>query len=88
MKCSWTEIKQWAQSVFKKKELPKLTVPEARPLSPCIIEPYVENEGKKEENKAYIPVSLLIRALDDDRMLNIAVAGNYGVGKSSIINTA
>lgn len=74
--------------MFKKKELPKLTVPEARPLSPCIIEPYVENEGKKEENKAYIPVSLLIRALDDDRMLNIAVAGNYGVGKSSIINTA
>lgn len=74
--------------MFKKKEHPKLTVPESRPLSPCIIDPYVENNGKEEENKAYIPVSLLMRALDDDRMLNIAVAGNYGVGKSSIINTA
>ena len=88
MRLSWTEIKQRIQSVLKKKVHPKLSVPESMPLSPCIIEPYVENEGKEEENKAYMPVSLLIRALDDDRMLNIAVAGNYGVGKSSIINTA
>lgn len=88
MKCLWTKIKQRAQSVFKNKDYPKLTVPESWPLSPCIIDPYVNNEGKEEENKAYIPVSLLIRALDNDRMLNIAVAGNYGVGKSSIINTA
>ena len=67
---------------------PKLTVPESTPLSPCIIEPYVNNDGVVEENKAYIPVSLLIKAIDDDRIHNIAVAGNYGVGKSSIINTA
>lgn len=67
---------------------PKLTVPESTPLSPCIIKPYVNNDGVVEENKAYIPVSLLIKAIDDDRIHNIAVAGNYGVGKSSIINTA
>lgn len=50
--------------------------------------PYVENAGAKEENKGYVPVSLLMRAIDNNRMLNIAVAGNYGVGKSSVINTA
>lgn len=67
---------------------PALSVPDAHPLSPCIVHPYVENAGMKEENKGYVPVSLLMRAIDDDRMLNIAVAGNYGVGKSSVINSA
>ena len=67
---------------------PELSVPEAYPLSPCIVQPYVDNAGAVEENKGYVPVSLLVRAIDDDRMLNIAVAGNYGVGKSSVINTA
>lgn len=62
---------------------PALSVPDAHPLSPCIVHPYVENADVKEENKGYVPVSLLMRAIDDDRMLNIAVAGNYGVGKSS-----
>jgi hypothetical protein len=71
---------------FHKK--PALSVPEAYPLSPCIVKPYVENAGKREENKGYVPVSLLMRAIKDNRMLNIAVAGNYGVGKSSVINTA
>jgi len=73
---------------FRKRQKPELSVPAATPLSPCIIEPYTEVKGVKEVNKGYIPVSLLIRAIDNDRMLNIAVAGNYGVGKSSIINTA
>lgn len=67
---------------------PKLSVPDVYPLSPCIVPPYVDNAGVLEENKGYVPVSLLMRAIDDDRMLNIAVAGNYGVGKSSVINTA
>ena len=71
---------------FSKK--PKLSVPDAIPLSPCIVPPYVDNSGEREENIGYVPVSLLVRAIDDDRMLNIAVAGNYGVGKSSVINTA
>lgn len=71
---------------FPKK--PKLSVPDAIPLSPCIVPPYVDNSGEREENKGYVPVSLLVRAIDDDSMLNIAVAGNYGVGKSSVINTA
>lgn len=75
------------QNIFKKK--PRLSVPDAYPLSPCIVEPYVENDaGVREENKGYVPVSLLIRAIDDGSMHNIAVAGNYGVGKSSVINTA
>lgn len=73
---------------FKRLHTPELSIPSARPLSPCIIEPYIKVDGKDEENKGYIPVSLLMKAIDDDRMLNIAVAGNYGVGKSSIINTA
>lgn len=81
---NWQTIKQF----FRKRNKPELSVPAATPLSPCIIEPYTNVKGVKEENKGYIPVSLLIRAIDDDRMLNIAVAGNYGVGKSSIINTA
>lgn len=85
----WAAIKSTYQRLLAKEQHPKLSVPDTSPLSPCIIEPYVLNdEGKEEENKAYMPVSLLIKALDDDRMLNIAVAGNYGVGKSSIINTA
>lgn len=63
-------------------------IPDARPLSPCYIEPLVDVKGTLEENKGYIPVSLLMKAIDDDRMLNIAVAGNYGVGKSSVIKTA
>jgi hypothetical protein len=74
---------------FKRRhKKPALSVPEAYPLSPCIIPPYVDNTGVMEENKGYVPVSLLVRAIDDDQMLNIAVAGNYGVGKSSVINTA
>ena len=80
----WNNIKKH----FKRQTHPVLTVPDSNPLSPCFIEPYVVNDGVEEENKAYMPVSLLLRALDDDRKLNIAVAGNYGVGKSSIINTA
>lgn len=76
-------------SLFKKRSRkPELSVPDAYPLSPCIVPPYVENNGVQEENKGYVPVSLLMRAIDDNRMLNIAVAGNYGVGKSSVINTA
>jgi len=67
---------------------PRLSVPDAYPLSPCILPPYVDNDGVREENKGFVPVSLLMRAINDDRMLNIAVAGNYGVGKSSVINTA
>lgn len=67
---------------------PELSIPDSYPLSPCIVEPYVKNDGKWEENKGYVPVSLLMRAIKDNRMLNIAVAGNYGVGKSSVINTA
>ncbi len=72
---------------FPKK--PKHSVPDAIPLSPCLVPPYVvDNAGKREENKGYVPVSLLVRAIDDDQMLNIAVSGNYGVGKSSVIITA
>lgn len=82
---NWQTIKQFFR---KRHHKPELSVPAATPLSPCIIEPYTEIKGVKEENKGYIPVSLLIRAIDSNRMLNIAVAGNYGVGKSSIINTA
>lgn len=75
--------------LFKRRpKKPVLSVPEAYPLSPRILKPYVTNAGVMEENKGYVPVSLLVRAIDDDRMLNIAVAGNYGVGKSSVINTA
>lgn len=88
--CKWL-CNKWSNRQKQKDDLyknPKLTVPESTPLSPCIIEPYVNNDGVVEENKAYIPVSLLIKAIDDDRIHNIAVAGNYGVGKSSIINTA
>lgn len=65
-----------------------IRIPAPRPLSPCYIDPFVNVKGGKEENKGYIPVSLLMTAIDDDRMLNIAVAGNYGVGKSSVIKTA
>lgn len=68
---------------------PKLTVPEAEPLSPCLIKPYnIDRDGNIEENKGFIPVSLLVNAIKNKRMHNIAVAGNYGVGKSSIIKTA
>lgn len=75
--------------LFKKgRGKPKLSVPDAYPLSPCIVPPYVDNAGVLEENKGYVPVSLLTRAIANDRMLNIAVAGNFGVGKSSVINTA
>lgn len=80
----WREVKHFFLSIHK----PKLSVPPAEPLSPCIIDPYIKEDGKYEENKGYIPVSLLLKAIDNDRMTNIAVAGNYGVGKSSIINTA
>ena len=74
---------------YFRKEKPVIqNVPESQPLSPCIIEPFYEHEGEKVDNKAYIPVALLMRALDEKLILNIAVAGNYGVGKSSIINTA
>ena len=76
---------------MKSRHLPELTVPEAAPLSPCIIDPYVKKEdveGVLEENLAFVPVSLLMKAVEDDRMLNIAVTGNYGGGKSSVINTA
>ena len=72
----------------KSPKKPVLSVPDAYPLSPCIVPPYVQNDGVKEENKGYVPVSLLMRAIGDDKMHNIAVAGNYGVGKSSVINTA
>ncbi len=68
---------------------PQLTVPESSVLSPCLIEPYtVSEDNKTEENKGYIPVSLLKRAIEDKSIHNIAVAGNYGVGKSSVIKTA
>ena len=73
---------------FRRTKKPELTVPSVSPLSPCIIEPYIKVNGRQEENKSYIPVSLLMKAIDNNRMQNIAVAGNYGVGKSSIINTA
>ena len=72
----------------RRNKKPVLSVPDAYPLSPCIVKPYIDNAGVKEENKGYVPVSLLMRAIKDSRMLNIAVAGNYGVGKSSVINTA
>ena len=86
IKCFKTLMKG---GIFKMKQSkPDLTVPALSPLSPCIIEPYVKNEGKLEENLAYVPVSLLVNAIEDKRMHNIAVAGNYGVGKSSVINTA
>lgn len=76
-------------NLFKRRHnKPVLSVPDAYPLSPCIVKPYIDNAGVKEENKGYVPVSLLMRAIKDSRMLNIAVAGNYGVGKSSVINTA
>ena len=84
----WDKFISRVNKSEKSDESPVQNVPESLPLSPCILKPYYENEGKKEENKAYIPVALLIRALDEKRILNIAVAGNYGVGKSSIINTA
>lgn len=75
--------------LFKRRDTkPELSVPDAYPLSPCIVPPYVDNAGVLEENKGYVPVSLLMRAIDNDMMLNVAVAGNYGVGKSSVINTA
>ena len=85
MKNTYARVK----TSFRKLFHPGRTIPEAIPLSPCIIEPYEKNDnGVEEENKAYIPVSLLKKAIENDRILNIAVAGNYGVGKSSIINTA
>lgn len=74
--------------IKRRSKKPELSVPDAYPLSPCFVHPYVENAGVKEENKGYVPVSLLVQSIDDDRMLNIAVAGNYGVGKSSVINSA
>lgn len=83
----WSKFKKRIKGVSLKAGQQTVNVPESRSLSPCIIEPYLYNEGVKEENKAYIPVSLLTHALDDDNILNIAVAGNYGVGKSSVINT-
>lgn len=87
MNC-WKDFKDRVANLFKKEEPPVQNVPESQPLSPCIIKPYYEHEGDKVDNKAYIPVALLMRALDEKRILNIAIAGNYGVGKSSIINTA
>lgn len=75
-------------NLFSRHKKPALSIPDAYPLSPCIVKPYLNNAGVVEENKGYVPVSLLVRAIDDDRMLNIAVAGNFGVGKSSVINTA
>lgn len=80
----WRKLKEF----YNKHHKPKHIVPSASPLSPCTIEPYTWIDGKYEENKGYIPVSLLLKAIDNDDMLNIAVAGNYGVGKSSVINTA
>ncbi|MBO7436798.1 MAG: hypothetical protein J6T97_03155 [Bacteroidaceae bacterium] len=74
---------------LKKREMGlKSTEYDPLPLSPCIIDPYITIDGKQEENKGYRPVSLLMKAIDDDKMLNIAVTGNYGGGKSSIIKTA
>lgn len=73
--------------IFKRWTKPHLTIPTSNPLSPCIIPSHIENDGILEENKGYVPVSLLINAIKDDRILNIAVAGNYGVGKSSVVNT-
>lgn len=81
---NWCTVKN---RINKTKD-PEFSAPSAIPLSPCVIEPFITVNGKKVENKGYIPVSLLKKAIDNDRMLNIAVAGNYGVGKSSIINTA
>lgn len=77
------------RNTFKKAFPPRSNTLEANPLSPCEIKPYeINDKNEKEENKAYEPVSLLMKAIDDERILNIAVAGNYGVGKSSIIITA
>lgn len=84
----WTKSKGIVVNYFRKEKPVIQNVPESQPLSPCIIEPFYEHEGEKVDNKAYIPVALLMRALDEKLILNIAVAGNYGVGKSSIINTA
>lgn len=80
----WRKLKEF----YYRHHKPKHLIPSASPLSPCTIEPYTWIDGKYEENKGYIPVSLLLKAIDNDDMLNIAVAGNYGVGKSSVINTA
>lgn len=77
------------QSWRLKHDRPELSNPVSHPLSPRKIDKYVKNDnGQKEENKAYIPVTLLIKAIEDKSLLNIAVTGNYGVGKSSVINTA
>lgn len=81
----FTSLHKLVKRLAKK---PVLSVPEAYPLSPRILKPYVNNAGVEEENKGYVPVSLLVRAIDNKSMLNIAVAGNYGVGKSSVIYTA
>lgn len=85
-------IKNVVFNWFQRKEKgdkPELTVPQSFPLSPCHIQEYIEGEnGSIEENKGYIPVSLLIKAIEDKNLLNIAVTGNYGVGKSSVIGTA
>ena len=81
------EAGQKIAALFRKDGALEFPTPEARPLSPCYIE-RKDRVNEEEENKGYIPVSLLMQAIDDDRMLNIAVAGNYGVGKSSVIKTA
>ncbi len=58
------------------------------PLSPCVIDEFLHDKGDSIPNKAYIPVTYLVKALRDSTCLNIAVSGSYGVGKSSVINTA
>jgi hypothetical protein len=79
---------QKTERSLKKNKVSDFPTPEVRPLSPCYVERFTTIDGKQEDNKGYLPVALLMRAIDDDRMLNIAVAGNYGVGKSSVIKTA
>ena len=75
----------WGKTKVEDHQKPKLTVPEASALTPRLIEAYTLSEDNKVvENKGYIPVSLLKHAIEEKNIHNIAVAGNYGVGKSSV----
>lgn len=55
-----------------------------RSLSPCIIPESINGAN----NPAYVPVSILVNAIKDKNIKNIAITGNFGSGKSSVIQTA
>lgn len=62
-----------------------MTTQNLRSLSPCIIEDKTKDGAS---NPAYAPVVKLVDAIKDENNKNIAITGNYGSGKSSVIGTA